>query len=143
MTGNELNIYSLLYRMFSSFYREEMICKSGAAGKSEKQNRTVSKILDWAESNFSENVTLADMARVGNLNEKYLCRLFKNYTSMTPIEYINSLRIENACHLMIHSNFSVTDAALESGFNDSSYFTKLFKRHKGITPSEYKKRGSG
>ena len=83
------------------------------------------------------------MARVGNLNEKYLCRLFKNYTSMTPIEYINSLRIENACHLMIHSNFSVTDAALESGFNDSSYFTKLFKRHKGITPSEYKKRGSG
>lgn len=142
VTGNELNIYSLLYRLFSSLYKEGMICKSETADRSEKQNRTVNKMLDWAENNFSKNITLADMARVGSLNEKYLCRLFKNYTSMTPIEYINSLRIENACHLMIHSDFSVTDAALESGFNDSSYFTKLFKRLKGITPSAYKKRGN-
>ena len=58
---------------------------------------------------------------------------------MTPIEYINNLRIENACHLMIHSNLSVTESALESGFNDLSYFTRLFKRYKGVTPSVYKK----
>ncbi|MBP0990199.1 MAG: helix-turn-helix transcriptional regulator [Oscillospiraceae bacterium] len=139
LTNNELDIYAALYKVFSSLYKENMISQTHSAGRTEKQNQTVGKIIDWIQNNYTENLTLSDIAGVGNLSTKYLCRLFKDYTLMTPVEYINNLRIENACHLMIYSDLSVTDAALESGFNDLSYFIKIFKRYKGITPSEYKK----
>lgn len=135
----ELGIYSLLYRIFYLLYRDGTVTEAAKETRTEKQNRAVSKMLDFAQNNYSENVTLSQLAQVGSLSEKYLCRLFKDYTNMTPIEYINNLRIENACHLMIHSNLSVTESALESGFNDLSYFTRLFKRYKGVTPSVYKK----
>jgi len=137
--SNELSIYSALYKFFSSLYNENLISTSQSANRAEKQHKTVRNIITWLQDNCTKNITLSDVACVGNVSEKYLCRLFKNYTSMTPIEYINNLRIENACHLMIYSNSSVTDAALESGFNDLSYFIKLFKRYKGLTPNEYKK----
>ena len=73
------------------------------------------------------------------MNEKYLCRFFKDYTSRTPIDYINNLRIEAACHELTSGDMTITEAAIECGFNDISYFSKMFKKYKGITPREYSK----
>lgn len=73
------------------------------------------------------------------MNEKYICGIFKKYTSRSPISYVNELRIDCACHEMTVNNKSVTQAAYDCGFNDSGYFTKAFKKFKGISPSEYKK----
>ena len=74
------------------------------------------------------------------MNEKYLCRFFKSYTGQTPIEYINRLRIDRACFEMTVNRMNVTDAAYECGFNELSYFSKMFKRYKGVTPGQYKQR---
>lgn len=139
---NELKIYSLLYDMFFTFYKEELIIKSVLHERTKKQSDNINKILQYIKDNYSGNISLADLANVSGLNEKYVCKLFKKYTSVTPTEYINGLRTEHACHLMIHSDLSVTEAALESGFNDLSYFSKIFKRIKGETPREYKRNHS-
>lgn len=67
------------------------------------------------------------------LCRKYLCRIFKEYTGKTVVDYINELRIDNACHEMTVKGMSVTRAAYDSGFNNLSYFCKVFKHYKGVT----------
>lgn len=77
------------------------------------------------------------LSSISGFSEKYLCRIFKEYTSKTPITYINELRIEKACNEMGINKKNITYAAYESGFNDLSYFCRTFKKYKNITPKEY------
>ena len=95
------------------------------------------KLLDYIEKNYSEPISLETLEKISGFNKKYLCRVFKEYTSKTPIEYINELRIESACR-MLEENRSITASAYDCGFNDLSYFCKVFKKHKGMPPRKYK-----
>ena len=99
--------------------------------------KNVTLLLDWIDSNLTEPITLSSLAKKTGLSEKYICRIFKLYTSKTVTDYINERRIERACIEM--ATKSITEAAFASGFNELSYFCKLFKRYKGRTPSEYKR----
>ena len=134
----ELQVYSLLYKMFSELYTHGNVIESRKRPRN-PQAHTVSRVLDWLEKNYSESLSLTRIAQVAGMSEKYLCRIFKEYTGKTLIDYINEQRIENACHEMLANGKKVTQAALDSGFNDLSYFSKMFKRYKGMTPHEYKK----
>ena len=96
-------------------------------------------LLDFIDTHYNEQITLSTLAKEVNVNEKYLCRLFYAYTSKTPITYVNELRVENACHDMKFKGASVTEAGMNNGFNDLSYFSKVFKSFKSITPAQYKK----
>lgn len=133
----ELDVYSLLYRLFSQLYCSEYIVSVPKMPRG-SQAEKISRLLDWIEENFSEPITLKKLSEISGMNEKYLCRVFREYTSKTPISYINDLRIENSCHEMTVIGHSVTEAAYSSGFNDLSYFSKTFKQYKGMTPKEYR-----
>lgn len=75
---------------------------------------------------------------VVNSNEHYFCHFFKNATSQSPSEYINHYRIEKALTLLNNTDISVTEIAMNVGFNDPNYFTRTFKKYTGKTPSEYR-----
>lgn len=135
----EIETYSLLFRLLSQLYKTESISSVSKNPQTTKKNQTVIKLLDWIDNNFTENITLQKLSEISNLSEKYICRVFKEYTSKTPINYINELRIDAACHEMISDKKSVTEAALACGFNDLSYFSKLFKRYKHISPYKYRR----
>ncbi len=135
----ELEVYALLFKMFSLLYTHDYIVESPERPRNQ-QAHTVSRVLDWLEKNYAESVSLCQVAEVAGLSEKYLCRIFKEYTGKTLVDYTNELRVENACHQMVANGKRVTQAALDSGFNDLSYFSKIFKRYKGVLPHEYKKR---
>ena len=130
----ELEAVGLLYKLFFHLYQSGNIVKKQSA-ESDKRLHTVMKVLEWIERNNSERITLADVSTLTGLTEKYICRIFKEYTSKTVMEYVNESRIEKACALL--SSESVTQAAFDCGFNDLSYFCKMFKKYKGISPSEY------
>lgn len=98
------------------------------------------KILDYIEEHYKESISLDDMAAVSEITPQYLCRYFREMSGMTPTKYLNYYRIERACEQLVTSSVSVTDAALENGFNDISYFIKTFRKQKGVTPHQYKKR---
>lgn len=132
-----LRVYSLIYSFFSCLYNSGFVTKSGRDKHAAKQIKVLMELLDWIDSNYAEAITLSDLSKVSGLNEKYLCRFFKEFTSRTPIDYINNLRIESACHEMTANGLTITEAALECGFNDLSYFSKAFKKYKGVSPREY------
>lgn len=135
----ELRVYSLLFHIINNLYYNDRIKPAGKTTHTQQQ-RAMLRLLDWIEKNFSDSLTLKDLSEISGFSKKYLCRIFKEYTSKTPIQYINELRLEHACHEMASKEKSITDCAFDNGFNDLSYFCRIFKKYKGITPKEYKKR---
>lgn len=135
----ELRVYGLLFDLFAQLYAQKYILPCEKVAHSH-QTQTIIQLIDWMEKNFAEPISLQKLSVLSGLTPKYLCRVFKEYTSKTPMEYINELRIENACYEMSIRGKNITAASYDSGFNDLSYFCKIFKRHKGITPREYKSR---
>lgn len=83
------------------------------------------------------NISVGDIAKKCNISEVYFRKLFKESYGMSPLKYINKLRIEHACRLLESGYYRVSEAATLSGFEDMKYFSTAFKKHVGIMPSEY------
>lgn len=139
-----------LYELKASSLVSELIYllySSGAVNKSQTEDKRITHrralmtlLIDKIEREYTGRITLADLAEIVGMNEKYLCRFFKSFTGQTPIDYINRLRVDRACFDMTVNKMNVTEAAYESGFNELSYFSKIFKKYKGMTPGQYKQR---
>ncbi len=135
----ELAASSAVAEMVYLLYSTGAVSREASEDKRVSHRRALMTLLmDKIERDFASKITLTDLAEIANMNEKYLCRFFKEYTGQTPIDYINRLRIERSCFDMTVNKMSVTDAAYECGFNELSYFSKMFKKYKGVTPGQYK-----
>lgn len=96
-------------------------------------------ILEYIRDNFKSISSIDEIANNFHITKYYLCRLFKKNTGITIMEYMNRLKIENVKALLRSgTKKSVTDAALESGFNSPIYMSHLFKQTTGMTPREYR-----
>lgn len=136
----ELEVFSALYQMIFALYREDRIVEVRPHAAQDRRLAQITKLLEWISEHYTQRITLERLSKESGLNEKYLCRFFKEYTSYTPIEYINRLRVEKVIDDMITKQLSVTEAAFANGFNDSAYFSKVFQRIKGTQPTSYVKR---
>ncbi len=102
-----------------------------------KNHLFVKNVLDFIEKNFSSNITSADAAESLCYDQSYFCRLFKKNFNQSFGEYLTFFRINYAAKLL-RKGSSVTDAAISSGFDNLSYFTKSFKKYKNTLPSKIK-----
>ena len=98
----------------------------------------VEEALKYIEANYSEAVTIQDLANWLGLERTYLYRLFKSMVGMSPQAYLLDVRIRQACTLLTHSDLTITNIACSVGYEDSLYFSRLFHRKKGQTPSQYR-----
>ena len=134
----ELQAYSAAAKLIYLLYTGGCIILPDKGAHTGHKKAIISSLIAWIEKNYTDKLSLAALAAVAKTNEKYLCRLFREYTGSTPIEYVNRLRVERACLLLIREGVSVTEVAFGSGFNDTAYFCKIFKRYKGMTPRAYR-----
>lgn len=94
---------------------------------------------DYIERNYKySHCTVQSVANYVKLDRTYLYRLFKSETGMSVIEYINKCRINKACSMLLDTNIQIKDIALSVGFIDQLYFSKVFKKQNGKSPSEYR-----
>lgn len=93
-------------------------------------------ILDHIASNYAGNINLDQIAGELGLTKGYICRLFRQHTGTTIINYVNHLRCCRAISL-VEGGCSVTQAALQVGFNDYNYFSRVFKKTIGKRPSDF------
>lgn len=101
------------------------------------RRQSIAGLIDWIEKHYTEKIALGDLSDFSGFNEKYLCRVFREFTGETPTEYINRRRCERAAFEMTVNRKNVTEAAYESGFNELSHFSRTFKKYKGISPREF------
>ena len=98
----------------------------------------VPKLMQYIHENFMEDITLEAAASVAGLQIHSFCRFFKSLTNRTFSEFVNDVRVGFACKLLQQSDLSVSQIALECGYNNISYFNRSFKKIKNISPKEYR-----
>lgn len=103
-------------------------------------NKRISTIHEYIMNNYHEDIDLKKLAEQVNMAEGSLCRFFKMNMGITLFEYINQIKTELACKLLMNEDLSIMEVCLDSGFNNISHFNKQFKKITGVPPSEYRKR---
>ncbi|MBI4975878.1 MAG: AraC family transcriptional regulator [Spirochaetes bacterium] len=95
--------------------------------------------LERIESQYHIITSVDDMITT-DMNKRYFIRLFKKHLRITPIQYLNRVRIEKCCELLSVKDAAVSDAAYQAGFNDLGNFNRLFRRFLGMTPRDFSRR---
>jgi AraC-like DNA-binding protein len=106
-------------------------------------NRRIGLIHDYLMNHYREEVDLQQLARLVSMAEGSLCRFFKMNVGISVFEYLNRIKVEFACKLLMDPEMGIVDVCLDSGFNNLSHFNKQFRKNTGATPSEYRKRFKG
>jgi transcriptional regulator GlxA family with amidase domain len=122
-------------------YLYDELDRGGAARSA--HSAAIERSLVYINENLSEKITLDELAQVAGMGKTGFSTAFKSITGMTVWEYILNARVELASSYLIEKNdFNVTEISLMCGFNDNAHFAKIFKKIKGSTPSEFKKKSS-
>ena len=98
----------------------------------------VDKILEYLENHYNETVTLSDVARMVYLSPAYVSTLISSETGKTFIDILNGIRVRKAIELIKNSNQKYYLIAEQVGFKEPQYFSIVFKKYTGMSPSEYK-----
>lgn len=95
--------------------------------------------IHYIHEHYNEELRLEMICRKFNISKTYFCDLFKRFTGKTYNDYLVDIRIHKAAAMLLDTDMSVTDICFQVGFNDVPYFSRVFKRKTGVTPSHFKK----
>ena len=98
----------------------------------------VRRVLEHIRLNYSQELTLVELAKIAGLSESYLTKAFKRELGMPIFSYIAHLRCKKAAQMLRESAASVQEISSYVGYEDSNYFVKVFKKQYGKTPSAYR-----
>jgi transcriptional regulator GlxA family with amidase domain len=110
-----------------------------SAGR-QTEDAVIAKCQVWAATHYNEPAPVAEMARLSGLSERSLVRRFQKATGMTPIHYVQTIRIEEAKQMLEATQDPVEAIAQDLGYEDASFFVRLFKREVKLTPSQYRRK---
>ena len=119
---------------FKFLNREPLISYQNINSGIEIQKRMVNFIYQ----NYQKKISLDEIAKAGNVCKSVCCKMFKEYLGKTPIDFLNSYRIQIATKFINDSKLSILEIAFNCGFNTPSYFAAVFLKVKGCTPSKYR-----
>lgn len=134
--GADYEIRGLTYLLLSCLIKN--FSEKNKASASEKFEK-IKPCTEYINLHFNEAITLDSLSATAHISKGYMTRLFLETTGLTPARYINSVRLKKASQLLVESKITVTEIALECGFDDPNYFTRLFKKNYGRSPSAYRK----
>ncbi len=139
---SELERLIQLLRLLNLFANStERIQMASPAYSPSLKGDTISRldnVLQFLRANQAEPITLDQAAQVAGMSSKSFCRFFKHNTGKTLVQYLNEIRIGEACRLLGETELSVSEIALEAGFKNLSHFNRQFRVVKGQTPREYR-----
>lgn len=121
-------------------YRGYILSESPLSNKSQNiKTEMVKRTIKYIQDNYNKGISTSDIAEKVGLSRSYFCNVFKETTGYATVHYINYIRCYNAKKLFQIGNYTVSEVALLCGFDNSSYFSKTYKKHMGCLPSVNKK----
>jgi two-component system, response regulator YesN len=133
-------ILSKLEELIENNEKEIAIHSNSDHDNNEKiSNRFVDMAVDYINENYSEDLTLTGVADKVGVTSGYLSTLFSQTLDCGFIDYLNKVRIDRACNFLHDNQLKTYEVAYKVGFHDEKYFTKVFKRVTGQSPSQYRK----
>lgn len=133
-SGYQAAVYSYLTLLVTSICREYSNIKT-IKGKSLLR---VSEVISRLEQDYNKNWTLQELSNIACMSENNLLLVFKEATGLSPIAYGINVKIKMAAMLLKSTSLNITQISYQCGFNDSNYFSRLFKKEFNITPSAYR-----
>ncbi len=113
--------------------------KEGQTASSDVINE-IEKATHYFNENYNKQINIEKYAEKCHMSACWFINNFKKITKVTPMQYIVSLRITNAINLIENTDYNITEIANAVGYDNSLYFSRLFHKHTGMSPSEYKKK---
>ncbi len=102
--------------------------------------KQIKPAITYMENNMCEKITLKQLAEVTSLSTSHFTRIFKTVSRLSPMDYLNQMRVQKAAHLLLKTDKTIMEIAMDIGFNDSNYFSRFFKKCRNVTPSEFRKK---
>lgn len=134
---------SHLMMLLTDMSEEMDICSMEVSGVAldRKQNDygRINTVYDHVATHYTKEISVEDMAELVGLTKNSFCRFFKKVTTKSPIQFVNEYRLNQAASLLTTSPFSISEIMYQCGFNDPSFFTRQFRKTKGVTPTEFRK----
>lgn len=137
--GYELAVKSHLLLLFYQLFHYNILSKAGKQSRIQHTSELLKNVINYIHTNYAEHITVADLAALCDFSEYHFMRFFKKHVGMTCIDYINNYRLDVASAMLKEREDSVMEIALDTGFNNISYFNKVFKSKFKVTPSQYRK----
>lgn len=129
-------IRAYLLQLVITIFRleEERMSKAGSS----RNKQVINYITDYIAENYNSHISVAELARMVYLSPDYLGKIFRKSTGMTISMMIQKVRIENVCHLLTSTEYTVAKIADLCGFEDMKFFYRVFKKHMGVLPNDYR-----
>jgi AraC-like DNA-binding protein len=134
--GYDLYIKS---KLFEFFYILSNRCRNEKTPRTSKPLNKIKIILKYIETNYMHKILVADIAKEIDFSESHFMRYFKENMGTSFVDYLREYRLTMAARLLIASDATILSVAEEVGFDNLSYFNREFKKHYGVTPSQYRK----
>lgn len=130
---NNANVISIAQSIIDEYY-DEMLSK-----KIISTNPLLQEVFDLVEKRLSDVINLDSIAKEVHVNKSYLSQIFKTNTGYTFSEYVNNRKINRARDLLINSEKSVSEICKECGYKNTTYFSSLFNKKTGFSPTNFRK----
>lgn len=133
-----LSFLELLYDLSLADDSRTLSSSSFARVKTSSESRRVNKVQQYIASHFREEVRLEQMAELVGMTPVAFSRFFRQRTGRTLSDYIIEIRLGYASRMLIDTTMTAAEICFDSGFNTLSNFNRLFRKHKGCTPTEFR-----
>ncbi|WP_347160077.1 AraC family transcriptional regulator [Pontibacter chitinilyticus] len=133
-----IELISILHDLSNSRNMRTLSNSSFTTDKFSYYSRRIEKAFEYMQTYYDKDIALADLAKVVNMPEVSFSRFIKKRTGKTFIESLNEIRLGHAARMLIDTTETISEISYKCGFNNLSYFNRIFKREKGCTPKEFR-----
>jgi len=133
------SLFQVLFAYILRLGGQSLLMKEADAPVQNRDRQRMIWVRQYLDEHLQEDISLADLEPFINLNRYTIIRYFKQAFGVTPMRYLMDIRFNEACFYLETSDTSIRQIAELCGFHSSNYFTQIFEKHKGMSPSEYRK----
>lgn len=135
----EFKLYDTFYQTAAAGHAISLLAYLSRSTSNPTHRRMLRSSLSYISENINSDLYIEMLAQIENMSVQHYRQVFKEYTGVSPNQYIMNERLALGCEMLIHTSYSVSEIARHCGYSDSLYFSRIFKKRFGVSPLIYRK----